>query len=67
MFQSVRELRRYYHSGEAARDSYPERKAKTADALERALQALGGDVPDEFRKRLVDRAADTIAADPAVS
>ncbi|HEY1688791.1 MAG TPA: hypothetical protein VGF95_07980 [Solirubrobacteraceae bacterium] len=39
--RSFAALRRYYDSGEAARDPLPERKARTEQALDELLQVLG--------------------------
>lgn len=54
------ELRRYYDSGSAARDAYPVRKARTAIAYERMLDAIDTN-PQPYRQMLLDYFADLTA------
>jgi hypothetical protein len=59
-YRSLMALRRYYDTGQAVCDSYPERKARTKDALEQALQVLANDMPQQQRDLILDHFAETL-------
>lgn len=60
-YRSVMALRRYYDGPQAARDAYPERKARTKCTFDAALQVLDIDVPQEQRDLIIDHLADSLA------
>ncbi len=61
MVRALVSLRRYYDSGEAARDEYPERRARTRSAFSEMLELLGSDVPEPQRDLVLDYFADALA------
>jgi hypothetical protein len=60
-YRSLVALRRYYDTGHAARDPYPERKARTKDAFDEALQVLDSSVPEQQRDLVLDHFAEVLA------
>jgi hypothetical protein len=59
-YRSLIALRRYYDGGEAVRDAYPERKARTKAALDEALLILDSDVPKQQRDLILDHFAEVL-------
>jgi hypothetical protein len=60
-YRSVVALRRYYDTGQAARDALPERKARTKDAFDEVLKLLGADIPEQQRDLVLDHFAEALA------
>jgi hypothetical protein len=54
-------LRRYYDTGQAGRDTYLERKARTKDALDELLRTLNNNVPEQQRDMILDHFAEALA------
>jgi len=59
-YRSLIALRRYYDTGQAARDAYPQRKARTKDALDEALQVLDNNVQKQQRDLILDHFAEVL-------
>ena len=60
-YRSLAALRRYYDTGQAAQDPYPERKARTKQAFDEILQILGSDIPSQQRDLILDNFAEVLA------
>jgi hypothetical protein len=59
--RSLIALRRYYDTGQAARDKYPERKARTRSAISEVLEVLDSGVPAPQRDLILDHFAEALA------
>ncbi len=60
-YRALVALRRYYDTGQAARDPHPQRKARTKSAFDEILQILGADIPEQQRDLVLDSFAEVLA------